>query len=231
MSHQITYGRETITYELQFAERKTVDIAVAPDRRVTVTAPLAADGERVAKLVRKRAAWILKQQRFFLGFEPRTPPRKYVGGETHLYLGHQYRLKIFAAEEPSVKLRGGYFYVGTPDRSATKDMLHHWYAARAAVKFPEIATPYLARFAELGYVPKDLVIRSMQRRWGSCTAKGKLILNTDLVRAPRGCIEYVIVHELCHLAHHNHGKKFQALQAREFPAWAKWKGVLEERMV
>ncbi|WP_231915286.1 M48 family metallopeptidase [Lewinella sp. 4G2] len=67
--------------------------------------------------------------------------------------------------------------------------------------------------------------------WGSCTAKGKLILNTELIRAPRGCIEYVIVHELCHLAHHNHGKAFQALQAREYPAWVKWKRVLEERMV
>ena len=148
-------------------------------------------------------------------------------------------------ERESLKLSGGYFWAstpvhasageGAPDVSREKSkvaerLLKDWYTTKARLKFPEIAAPYFARFAELGYQPSELVIKWMDKRWGSCTAGGKLILNTDLVRAPRGCIEYVIVHELCHLVYLDYGKQLRALQAQEFPEWRKYKQLLEERM-
>jgi len=236
MEQFVEYGSTRIDFELAFADRKTLGITVHPDRRVSVTAPLHSDLPKILAKVRKRAAWITKQQRFFLGFEPRTPPRRFVSGESHFYLGRQYRLKIVEAEEDSVKLSGGFFWARTRVRGkvekskAARSLLDTWYREKADHHFPKIAAPYLGRFARLGAVPNDFVIRKMDKRWGSCTAGGKVILNTELIRAPRGCIEYVIVHELCHLLHHDHGPAFQSLQAREFPAWEKWKRVLEEKM-
>jgi predicted metal-dependent hydrolase len=237
MGYFVQYGSVRIDFDLHFAERKTLNIAVHPDRRVEVTAPMNSPLEKIEAKVRKRAAWIVRQQRFFLGFEPRTPPRRYVSGESHLYLGRNYRLKIVEDKRPEVKLNGGHFWARTPvqgewaRRKAVQELMDGWYREKAHRRFPEIAAPYLRRFARLGAVPTDFVISRMEKRWGSCTAKGIVILNTDLIRAPRGCIEYVIVHELCHLLQHDHGAKFQQLQAQEFPEWKKWKDILETRMV
>lgn len=237
MDHFVEYGSTKIEFELAFADRKTLGITVHPDRRVVVTAPLDSELQKIREKVRKRAAWITKQQRFFLGFEPKTPPRRFVSGESHFYLGRQYRLKIIEGEEESIKLSGGFFWARTQMRgeveksNEARRLLEAWYKEKAGVHFPRIAAPYLSRFVRLGVEPTDFIIRKMDKRWGSCTAAGKVILNTELIRAPRGCIEYVVVHELCHLLHHDHGAKFQALQAAEFPAWEKWKRVLEEKMV
>jgi len=70
----------------------------------------------------------------------------------------------------------------------------------------------------------------MKLRWGSCSANGNIILNPELIKAPKACIEYVIIHELCHLLHRNHTKAFFALQSRVMPDWEKWKNKLENFM-
>ena len=68
----------------------------------------------------------------------------------------------------------------------------------------------------------------MHYRWGSCSPKGRILLNPELIKAPKACIEYVIVHELCHLVYQDHTKAFFDLQEREFPEWKKWKTKLEQ---
>lgn len=75
--------------------------------------------------------------------------------------------------------------------------------------------------------PESIVFRDMPTRWGSCTPKGKIILNPELIKAPKGCIEYVIIHELCHLIYLDHTRKFIDLQTKEMPDWEKWKTKLE----
>lgn len=225
--HSIQFGSKEIWFELLYQERKSLGITVHPDRSVTVKAPLDAPFERVLELIRKRAPWILKQQSYFLAFEPLTPARKYVSGETHLYLGRQYRLKIFDAAMDSVKLKRGFLEVYTQDRSKTKGLVLDWYKDHAEVKFREIADPWILRFKKYGVEPSDLIIKQMDMRWGSCTPKGKIILNMELIKAPKGCIAYVIVHELCHLVHHNHSAAFFELQTKEMADWRKWKERLE----
>jgi predicted metal-dependent hydrolase len=221
------FGSKEIVFELQHQERKSLGITVHPDRRVTVRAPLDAPMQQVLDLVRKRAPWILKQQSYFLSFEPLTPPRKFVSGETHLYMGRQYRLKIYDAPEDEVKLKRGFLEVYTNDRSKVKKLTLDWYRERAEAKFPEIAEKWIARFKKYGVEPSALVIKWMEKRWGSCTPKGKIILNIELMKAPKGCIEYVIVHELCHLVHHNHSAAFLELQTKEMGDWRRWKERLE----
>jgi predicted metal-dependent hydrolase len=226
-TEKIQFGSREIAFELEFQKRKSLRITVHPDRLVTVKAPVDASIDKVKEKIRKRAPWILKQQSFFLSFEPKTPPRRYISGETHLYLGRQYRLKIIPSEEEKVKMMRGYIEVHTNEKSRAKPLLRDWYRSHAEAKFHEYAQPWIVRFKKYGVEPSSVVLKWMEKRWGSCTPKDKIILNTELIKAPKGCIEYVIVHELCHLAHHNHGKAFFELQTKEMPDWEKWKERLE----
>lgn len=223
----IQFGSATIAYVLRYSERKSLGITVTPEMEVVVTAPEGTAIEKIeAKLV-KRAPWIIRNLSYFLAFHPKTPKRKYVSGETHLYLGRQYLLKIIAGEEEFVKLKGKYLLVSTTASARAKPLLEAWYYEQAKNKLNAIALPLIEKFKKYNVVPTSIELRSMPKRWGSCTALGKIILNPELVKAPKGSIEYVITHELCHLIHHDHTQKFFELQSREMKDWEKWKLKLE----
>ncbi|MBW6492357.1 MAG: M48 family metallopeptidase [Lentimicrobium sp.] len=195
---------------------------------VLVKAPVDTSIEKVKEKVKKKAPWIIKQLSFFLTFQPKTPKRKYVSGETHLYLGRQYRLQIKIGSVESVKLKGKFIEVVTRDKDRAKDLLMGWYLQNARIKFHAIAEPLIDKFRKYRVEPDSIVLRDMPTRWGSCTPKGKIILNPELIKAPKGCIEYVILHELCHLIYHDHTKKFLDLQTKEMKDWEKWKLKLEK---
>lgn len=145
-----------------------------------------------------------------------------------MYLGRQYRLQISIDKEESVKLKGKFIEVIASDKSRAKDLLNDWYLQHARTKFHAIAAPLIDKFKKHKVEPSSIVLRDMPTRWGSCTPKGKIILNPELVKAPKGCIEYVIIHELCHLIHHDHTQKFIDLQTKEMKDWEKWKMKLEK---
>jgi len=227
MTESIEFGSKRIDFKLEYADRKSLGITVTSDMDVLVRAPVNTPIESIREKIRKKAPWIIKQQSFFLSFHPKTPTRKYVGGETHLYLGRQYRLKINIGETESVKLKAGFIEVDTKDKARVKDLVIEWYLQNARTKFKSIAQPLIERFKRFDVEPSSIVLRDMPTRWGSCTPKGKIILNPELVKAPKACIEYVIIHELCHLVHHDHTQKFIDLQTKEMPDWEKWKLKLE----
>ena len=197
---------------------------------VVVTAPRKAALENVLAKVRKRAVWIKRQQRYFSDFLPQTPPRRYVSGETHLYLGRQYRLKIVAAVVDVVKLKGRYLIVqvkGKPVATRVKMLLNDWYLSRARERFTRVLAEGAARLGRrLTDVPR-LHLRRMAKRWGSWTRRGGIWLNPELVKAPASCIEYVVIHELCHAVHGNHSKEFWRLLQSVMPEWETRKARLE----
>ncbi len=228
MIDSIQFGSYTIAYTLRFSARKTLGITITPDMDVLVKAPENTSPEKVKEKVKKKAPWIIRQQRFFLSFHPKTPVRRYVSGETHWYLGRQYLLKVTPSDREEVKYSGRYLEVFTRERSQAEILVKQWYHQRAMIKFPEIAAPLIQKFKKYQVTPKGLYVKHMPTRWGSCTAGGNIILNPELIKAPRSCIEYVIIHELCHLVHHDHTKKFIDLQSKEMPDWEKWKTTLEK---
>ncbi len=229
----VLYGNKHISFSLRFCDRKTLDISVHPDQEVTVTAPLNTLPETIDQRVKHRARWILKQRDFFEQFEPRTPPRQYVGGETHLYLGRQYRLKILAAEQPSTKLIGQYITLNSTEPNNpnfNRELLENWYLERAKFKFRErLDTCYLP-FQQMGFDCPKLLIRHLSKRWGSLTGKGTMTLNRDLIRASTQCIDYVITHELCHLKCTDHNTDFYNLISKFMPDWKKRKQLLEQKL-
>jgi predicted metal-dependent hydrolase len=229
----IKFGSKVIQFSLEYSERKTLGIYVNPEMQVIVRAPIDAPLEKIKEKIRKRAPWILKQLSFFLSYQPKSPDKKYISGETHLYMGRQFKLTIDngkLAMENSVKLSGGEILINCNDKSKVRNIVEDWYRNKAKEKLEEIARPIINTFIQkhkLSIVNYQLSIQYMHTRWGSCTPKGKIILNPELIKAPRPCIEYVIIHELCHLVHHNHTQKFLDLQTKEMPDWEKWKEKLE----
>lgn len=228
MTGSIQFGSKTIDFRLEYSGRRSLGITVTPEMEVLVKAPAGTSIEKVKEKIRKKASWIIKQQSFFLSFQPKTPQRKYVSGETHLYLGRQYRLQIKIGKEESVRLKGKFIVVTAAEKSRTKDLLSGWYLEHARLKFHSVAAPLIDKFKKHKVEPSSIVLREMPTRWGSCTPKGKIILNPELIKAPKGCIEYVIVHELCHLVHHDHTQRFIELQKKEMRDWERWKVKLEK---
>lgn len=232
---QFTFGSREINYELSFQDRKTLGIRVYPDCKVKVIAPFETSDEKLQNKLKEKAPWIIRQQLDFLSYHPLTPARQYINGETHLYLGRQYRLSIEHEPEKMnshVKLKRGRIVVFTSDRSSKSisRILNEWYRKKAEEWFAKLLPTCRELFPakyRLATVDCPLSIRNMPTRWGSCTPTGKVILNPELVKAAKGSIEYVIIHELCHLIHHNHTRAFFELQEAVMPDWKKWKQRLE----
>jgi predicted metal-dependent hydrolase len=228
---QIEYGPKAIEFAIVRRNRKTLEIAVEPDMSVVVAAPLDAPIEAIKAKVRKKAAWVRRQQRFFAQFLPRTPERFFVGGETHLYLGRQYRLKVIHDVQKDVKLTRGFIVVRThfPNRAdVTRELVEDWYKDRAHIKFNERLEINLDRFPDPEYFrPTRLMVKELAQRWGSMSPGKRLLLNRRLIWASVDAIDYVITHELCHIAEPHHGSSFFSLLAQVMPDWEKRKGKLE----
>jgi predicted metal-dependent hydrolase len=230
----VLFGKEIIRFKLFFVDRKTMEIAVHPDQTVIVKAPVTTDYAAVEEKVRKRAGWIKRQLDFFRQFDPRTPGRNYVGGETHLYLGRRYRIKIHLGQMNKVKLFQGFFQIsvnGDHSPNQVKRLMDAWYVEKASIKFQESYACCWPWFERLSQKKPRVQIRRMKKRWGSLSKNGLLTLNTDLIRAPRECIDYVITHELCHLHYHDHGPNFYRLLEKVMPDWEKRKTKLELALV
>lgn len=227
-------GSETIQYNLLFSARKTLEIAVYPDSNVVVKAPIGSNYEEVQSKVAKRSRWIRKQLMYFEQFEPKTPPRRYVGGETHLYLGRQYRLKIKTGTNEDVKLTRGYFFVTIRENETSnkvRQLMEEWYLTKATKQFAESLERCWERFKHLPESKPAIRLLCMKKRWGSLSKNGTLTLNPNLIRAPKECIDYVVTHELCHLVHYDHTSAFYHLLDRVMPDWEKRKHKLELALI
>ena len=233
MTGTLTYGADTIRYEVRFlASRQTLAIEVHPDSRVLVRAPLGCPEALIAERVKKRAGWISRQLAEFGRYRPRTPARQYVNGESHLYLGRQYRLKLVMGDATNVKLTRGQLLVslpGEPDPDRARTLLDRWYLDRAGAVFSEVLAASLHHFK--GIEHPRLIVRTMQSRWGSLSRAGTMTLNVNLVRAPRPCIEYVVIHELCHTRHRDHDTRFFKLLGQVMPDWEQRKQRLEAALL
>lgn len=227
----IQYGTTIIKYDIVYVQRKTLSICVNPDRTIHLKAPIDATLSQIQQKVHKKASWILRQKRFFESFGSPTTRRQYISGESHLYLGRQYMLRVKGSNTNAVHYQNNIIEIECRHKKDAGILLQTWYRQRANIKFLEYARPIVERFSKYGVSPKDISIKKMEKRWGYCTVDGCISLNTRLVCAPRCCIEYVITHELCHLIFRNHTKEFYALLTKEMPHWERWKNKLETMMM
>lgn len=215
---------------LKRSDRTTLAISVLPDGTVELVAPRMAANSDIAGKVEKKARWITRQRRAFKEMNGARPPLRFESGATHRYLGRQYRLKVGVGADSSVKLRGAFFHITTPDRTEArvKELLSAWLRQRATEQFSRRLEPWREWCANRGLPKPRLHLRTMPKRWGSSHRDGRIFLNPDLVRAPSACIDYVITHEICHLEHRGHDKAFFRLLAEQCPNWRMIKLRLEK---
>ena len=227
---EIEVGGHRITFLLKRSSRKTLGISVMPDGQVVVTAPIVADLEDIGLKVRKRAAWILNKQAESASRPLGLGSRRYLPGESHLFLGQHYRLRV-DPDQLGTKRNGDRIIVGGvgPDEpSRIRNRLNRWYSREARHVFSSRLDECLPLFGdEIPRRPK-LQIKPLEKRWGSYVSRsGTLILNRRLVEASIPQIDYVIVHELCHVIIPNHSVAFERSLSQRIPDWKDRKRALE----
>jgi predicted metal-dependent hydrolase len=220
--HRVPYGSQNIAFALEYSPRKTLAIEVHPDRSIVVKAPTDATLESIESKVIHRAAWITKQQRQFAKYAPPLPAPECVSGEGYRYLGRQYRLKLIESSSENIRIWQGRLEINTPtpfDREHVESSISHWFRDRAMTVFTERYRSCAKLVAAYDIEGCGFELRTMSKRWGSCTPSGKIFLNPLLVGAPKDCIDYVMIHELCHLRFPNHSPSFYRLLASILPDW------------
>ncbi|MBR7688878.1 M48 family metallopeptidase [Acinetobacter baumannii] len=228
----IVYGDEVLDFEVLESPSRTekILIKVYADCRVVVSTPLNTDEKIIIEAVKQRSRWIYKQLRGFREQSRFITPRQYKSGESHFYLGKQYQLKVIHDDTKprGVKLLRGRLEVNTldVDIESIKSHLNEWYRSRAKVIF-EARLQHILEQALWVEDQPSIRLMTMRTQWGNCSPSGVLTLNPHLVKAPTICIDYVILHELCHLVEHNHSERFYQLLNQVMPDWAKIKNQLD----
>lgn len=208
------------------AQRKrTIALQLTPDGQVTLRAPLGTKRPKLEEVLRAKAAWLEHRLSGAWGeIPPPNPPREFVAGETFHVLGKQRRLKLSAgAKEAGVRLEGDYLHVvgvgkKSLGRETVRTQLKTWFAAQAGEFFPERVARWTAKLA-VKAEPR-VIIADQTKRWASCGKGAVLRFNWRLLGAPVSLVDYVIVHELCHLNHPDHSPEFWKQLARVMPDYA-----------
>lgn len=199
--------------------KKSASIRLLGDL-VKVSVPMTLSDSRIRNLVTKRTPWIknkLQEQ----SDRPTILPREYVSGETVTYLGKNYRLKVLIGEQPSIKLKRGYveatvIKTDVDPKNTIRSLLEHWYRSLAEKRLGE-KTVRLA--SVIGVNPASVTVKNYKSRWGSCSTKGDISYNWRIILAPHSIVDYVVVHELCHMLEHNHSSKYWKHVERHVPNW------------
>lgn len=222
------YGTKTIEYEVQRGSRKNVTITVSPNQTVIVKIPKEMPEDEIESVVAKKAYWITQQQFLMKDIQVVEYQKDYVNGECFLYLGRRYMLELRLEEQiktPYVKLYRGKLIVTTNSRNSEiiRPALIRWYKERAQ-EIIERRISYYERVFE--QKRGRIIIKEQKKRWASCGKNGDLMINWKIVMAPTSVIDYVIVHELCHLVHRNHSKDYWNEVGRVLPDYEQYKNWL-----
>lgn len=231
----VEHAGEHISVSVAFSYRERLSISVHPDGSVTALAPAGRPLDEVMAHLNHRRSWIARQRRHFEKYQPLPVEKRYVSGETHLYLGRQYRLRVHQSDDTFVRLVGRFFEVHVPTPKHPEPIaaaMAEWYQSHAESLFQErlhrcvqIVTPLRLTLGA------KIRVKPMERRWGSCSKAGTITLNTHLVKTPLHCIDYVIMHELCHLRIHDHSAAFFRMLGRCMPDWQRRKDRLESMVL
>lgn len=239
-ARRLKFGSTIIEYSLRRSSRrrKTVEIAVDPIDGVIVAAPASATGDEIDTFVGRRAPRILKRLADLRKDEGLVPRREWVTGETLLYLGRHYRLRFVDGDgcrPGTVRLSGRWLEVPQPEgeqkgesRQQMIRAVERWYREHAETKLGQRVALYASR---LGVWPKRVLVRSQTKRWGSCGQDGTLRFNWRIIMAPLSLVDYVVVHELCHLRYPNHDRQFWLLLATVIPDYEERRNALRHNGV
>ncbi|MCY6355370.1 M48 family metallopeptidase [Clostridium sp. ZS2-4] len=233
MQLSFQYGTRNIAFDVVYKKRKTMAIAVEPPDRIIVTAPVKTPEDLIISKVKNKANWIVQRLYSFKDMNYQKINREFVNGESFMYLGRNYSLQIqidSSIKKPEIKLYRGKFYVvdSTAAEVVIKEAMEQWYREKALRKVKERIKYYQHMFSKK---PLDIKVKEQKKRWGSCTHNNELLFNWKIIMAPSYVLDYIIVHEMCHMCYKNHSQEFWNMVASILPdyemrkEWLKNNGV------
>jgi len=221
---QQTYQLQDIEFRIVYSRRRTLGISILPDSTVIIRAPLRTTLKTIGRIVEEKASWIIKHRDKYRQKESTRLNGPMAQGEDQLFRGQKCEIHIIHSKRPFARFKGNIIELGlekSEDREEIRKILYKGLKREASGIFPGMIAAVLKKHEDRKFQPTGLIIRSMKSRWGSCSRKGIITLSTELIKLSDIYIEYVILHELCHLKHHNHGSEFYKLLSEVFPDWKK----------
>lgn len=235
--YTIEYANKMIDFVVKRKKVKNVNLHVKPDMSIEVTANERVPIEFITDFVKSKGSWILKHVGNFKDVQSiKQSEREYVSGESFKYLGKQYRLRVQEAlEEEVVKYFRGFIYLYVKDTNnfnKKAKLMDEWYRDRAKIIFNESLEKMYPLIQKYGVEKPNVDVRLMKARWGSALIDNNtILLNSELIKAPKYCIDYVVLHELIHFKYNNHSEKFYQMLYSLMPDWEKRKNILDEEIV
>lgn len=219
-----------VRYEFKRMHRRSVVAKIRRDGVIEVRAPLLYRESDMIAFLNQHKRWIFNHYDRLQNAE--NQEKKYVPGEIHYYLGEKYSLQVIHSNKNAVSIEGNSLVISCknieniehPDY--IKRLVDNWYHSQAKIVFNELLPPILEKFKKYKVSPAKITIRDMRSRWGSCSRRGNISLNLQLIKLNENCIRQVMIHEMCHLIYFNHQEGFYALMEEMMPDWKLWKKKL-----
>nr|WP_285855314.1 SprT family zinc-dependent metalloprotease [Paenibacillus cellulositrophicus] len=235
--HQIIYANRIIEFFIERKRVKNVNLNIKPNMTIMVSASEKVPLSFIYDFVKSKGGWILKNIKTFEQVQPyKQSDREYVSGESFKYLGKQFRLRVeITSEEERVKYYRGFIVlmVKDPKDYAQKaKLMDDWYRVKAAKIFEESLDKQYPLVQKYGIKRPKIDLRVMKARWGSALIDSNTIsLNAELIKAPKHCIDYVVLHELIHFKYNDHKDSFYNMLFSLMPDWEKRKAILDDEIV
>jgi predicted metal-dependent hydrolase len=219
-----------IDYKIIYSGRRSIGISVGPHSGVIVRAPYRTSHKTIENLVIEKTPWIRKHLENYKSSVNINNYKDYSDGSIIHLQGKEHIIRIIESNKYYVKLTDNIIEIGLMnicDKRIIGPMLEKWYKVIAEEIFRKKFREVLLKFKDYNFRPSEFTVRVLRRRWGSCSSKGKITISSELVKLDDIYLEYVILHELCHLIHHDHGKEFYRLLSVVFPDWKKRRSELK----
>ena len=216
MKLKVQYGTKELEFKVEFKNRDTMSISVEPPNDILVVAPTGTPEEDVKGIVKSRGRWIVQKLFEFRNIDAKRVNREFVNGESFMYLGRNYSLQVHVDDTLQnnfkVKLFRGKFHVYVKEKSdeIIKEAMETWYREKTEEQVRK-RIKYYQKFFEKK--PSDIKVKEQKKRWASCTSKNELLFNWRCGMAKATAIDYIVVHEMCHMYYKNHSQEFWDLVA------------------
>ena len=194
-----------IDITIQKSKRKTVSIFVERDGTVSARVPDKLSDDEIVEIIQSKEYQIYKNLAEWTQLNEKRIDREYVSGQSFLYLGRNYRLKIVNKPLDKLIFKSGRFYLSNDKKENAKELFKDFYKDKLHDKLPPIINRYKNK---LGVAPKEVKVMELRNRWASCTLKGNVNFHWKCAMAPIDVLNYIVVHELVHLIHPNHTTAF-----------------------
>ena len=216
MKYKVQYGTKELEFKIEFRNRDTMSISVEPPNNILVVAPTGTPEENIKEIVKSRGKWIVQKLFEFRNIDAKRVNREFVNGESFMYLGRNYSLQIHVDDTLQnnfkVKLFRGKFHVYVKEKSdeIIKQAMETWYREKTEEQIRKRIKYYQKYFEKK---PSDIKVKEQKKRWASCTSKNELLFNWRCGMAKATAIDYIVVHEMCHMYYKNHSQEFWDLVA------------------